>query len=112
MVQDQAPPTDNIEDDQLPKINLDKSTVQFSNSTPQSRMVMGTRRFDRPTFLSECFEEPEPQYFYMFKECPCAELKLAEIKQAFTMKHSFVLDNLRCITKFFHSLSLGRQELS
>ena len=69
-MQDQAPPNiDEAELAQSPPINLDKSTSKFPNNAFQSRSVMGTRRFKRPAFLSECFDEPEPQSFYMFKEC-------------------------------------------
>ena len=62
---------------------------------------MGTRRFDRPSFLSDNFEEPELQYFYMYKECHCPELKLAEIKKAFTVKQSSVINGLKVVTSFF-----------
>lgn len=67
-----------------PKLKLDKSTrpsgKQDSNKNEGgTKTVIGTRRFDRPSFLSECFDEPEPQYFYMFKECGCPKLKLTEI---------------------------------
>ena len=74
--------------------------------------MIGTRRFDRPSFLSECFDEPEPQYFYMFKECGCPQHKLTEIQNAFSRKHHTVVNGLQVVTAFFQKLSYCNQESS
>lgn len=51
---------------------LDKSTrPRVSNEAVPMRKpsVFFTKAFDRPVFLSECFEEPEKLLFFMFEDC-------------------------------------------
>lgn len=72
--------------------------------------ALRTRRFERPTFLAECFEEPEPHYFFMYRDCQCHKRRNAEIRIAFMNKHQFVIDGLRCVQRFFEKLSVASNE--
>ena len=74
------------------------------------RLVLGTRRFERPQFLTDCFEEPEAQFFYMYHHCQCTERKLAEIHGAFKSKQLSLVDGLQTISKFFQLLAKGQLE--
>ena len=81
MSQDRAPPISNEADN-------------FNVSPRRSRLDQGvrtsdshrSRAFERPAFLSECFEEVEPQFFYMFEKCQCHKRRNNEIKRAFMGK--------------------------
>lgn len=60
-----------------------------------------TRQFKRPPFLAECFEELEPQRFYMFSDCQCCTRKNNKIKFAFYSKQKSTVEALKGIANFF-----------
>ena len=69
-----------------------------------------SRKIKRPTFLEQCFDEPEQFDFFMLHVCQCRERRINEIKLAFLGKQKGVVDGLRTFTTFMQLFTGGKEE--
>ena len=67
--------------------------------------ILKTRKFERPSFLSECFDELEPLYYYMYRDCNCTARRNNEIRVAFMSKQRMVVDGLRGVATFIEKMA-------